>query len=76
GAAMDAAGETTLTMGRFNSDINFPTIDFERVTTQATLALDGELGSQWRWGAYYSHGEFNNDIDAPGFILKNEWARA
>ena len=76
GAAMDAAGETTLTMGRFNSDINFPTIDFERVTTQATLALDGEFGDSWRWGAYYSHGEFNNDIDTPGFILKNEWAKA
>lgn len=76
GAAMDAAGETTLTIGRFNSDINFPTIDFERVTTQATMALDGEFGEGWRWGAYYSHGEFNNDIDTPGFILKKEWANA
>lgn len=76
GAAMDAAGETTLTMGRFNSDINFPKIDFERVTTQATLALDGEIGERWRWGAYYSHGEFNNDIDTPGFILSKEWNQA
>lgn len=76
GAAMDAAGENTLTIGRFNSDINFPKIDFERVNTQATLALDGEFGDGWRWGAYYSHGEFENNIDTPGFILKNEWANA
>lgn len=76
GAAMDAAGEKTLTIGRFNSDINFPKIDFERVTTQFTLAADGEFGDSWRWGAYYSHGEFENNIDTPGFILSKEWGQA
>lgn len=74
--AMTTAGETTFTMGRFNSDISFPTIDFERVTTQATLALDGEFGGRWRWSAYYSHGEFENNIDTPGFLLKTEYAQA
>ncbi len=74
--AMTAAGETGFTMGRFNAE-TYPRIDFERVTTQATLALDGELGGgAWRWGAYYSHGEFENNIDTPGFLLRTEYAQA
>lgn len=74
--AMTAAGETSFTMGRFNAE-TYPRIDFERVTTQAALALDGELGGgAWRWGAYYSHGEFENNIDTPGFLLRKEYAQA
>nr|WP_313039947.1 TonB-dependent receptor [Brevundimonas diminuta] len=74
--AMSAAGETSFKMGRFNAEA-FPRIDFERITTQATLALDGEVGGgAWRWGAYYSHGEFQNNIDTPGFLLKTEYAQA
>lgn len=73
---MAAAGQTSFTMGRFNSDLAFSRIDFERVTTQATLALDGEFGSNWRWGAYYSHGEYQNNIDTPGFLLTTPYAQA
>ena len=74
--AMANAGETGFTFGRFNAE-TYPTIDFERVTTQATLALDGEFGGgKWRWGAYYSHGEYENNIDTPGFLLKTEFAQA
>lgn len=73
---MAAAGQTSFTFGRFNSDLSYSTIDFERVTTQATLAVDGEFGDSWRWGAYYSHGEFENNIDTPGFLLKTEFANA
>jgi outer membrane receptor protein involved in Fe transport len=76
-AQMLAAGETSFRFGRFNSDLSYSTIDFERVTTQATLALDGEFsGGKWRWGAYYSHGEYENNIDTPGFLLKTEFAQA
>ena len=75
-AQMQAAGQTSFTMGRFNSDLSYSTIDFERVNTQATLALDGEFGDDWRWGAYYSHGEYENNIDTPGFLLRTEYAQA
>ena len=75
-AQMQAAGQTSFTMGRFNSDLSYSTIDFERVNTQATLALDGEFGDVWRWGAYYSHGEYENNIDTPGFLLRTEYAQA
>lgn len=71
-----AAGQTSFTMGRFNSDLSYSTIDFERVTTQATIALDGEFGDSWRWGAYYSHGEYENNIDTPGFLLTTNYAQA
>ena len=69
GARLLAAGETGFTMGRFNSDFPFPRIDFERVTTQGTLAVDATLGPGWRLSGYYSHGEYRNDIDSPGFVI-------
>lgn len=56
-------------MGRFNSDFPFPRIDFERVTTQGTIALDATIGPRWRLSGYYSHGEYRNDIDTPGFVI-------
>jgi len=73
--AMQQAGETKLRIGRFNNDINYPHIDFERKTTQATVALDGYAGD-WRWSAYYSHGEADANFDTPGFILREAWANA
>lgn len=72
---MIAAGASTLTLGRFNNDINYPRIDFERRTTQATLAFDGYAGD-WRWSTYYSHGEAEQNFDTPGFVLRQEWANA
>lgn len=75
-ASMVAAGQTTFTFGRFNSDLSYSSIDFERLTTQATLAIDGEFGDSWRWGAYYSHGEYENNIDTPGFLLTTNFANA
>ncbi len=73
---MANAGETSFTMGRFNSDLSYPHIDFERVNTQATIGLDGSFARDWRWGLYYSHGEFENNIDTPGFLLTKEFAQS
>jgi iron complex outermembrane receptor protein len=75
-SALAGAGETSFTMGRFNSDFAYSHIDFERETTQGTLALDGKFGDGWRWSAYYSHGENQNNIDTPGFILTKNYANA
>lgn len=76
GAQLAAAGEAGFTMGRFNSDFPFPRIDFERVTTQGTIALDGTIGRRWRWSAYYSHGAYRNDIDTPGFVIGTNFNQA
>ncbi|OJU20195.1 MULTISPECIES: TonB-dependent receptor [unclassified Sphingomonas] len=74
--ALAAAGQSSFYMGRFNSDLSYPRIDFERKVTQGTLALDGRIGSNLRWSAYYSHGEYQNNIDTPGFLLTKEFANA
>lgn len=75
-AALLAAGESGFMMGRFNADFPFPRIDFERVTTQGTIALDGTIGRNWRWSGYYSHGEYRNDLDAPGFVIGTNFNQA
>ena len=74
--ALANAGQTSFYMGRFNSDLSYPEIDFERKVTQGTLAFDGKIGSNLRWSAYYSHGEYQNNIDTPGFLLAREFASA
>lgn len=76
-AQLDAAGQTSFTMGRFNSDLSYATIDLEREAYQGTIALDGTFGGgKWRYGLYYSHGEYQNNIDTPGFRLTTEFANA
>ncbi len=75
-SAMVTAGQTSFTMGRFNSDLSYSRIDFERLSTQGTIALDGNFGDGWRWSAYYSHGENENNIDTPGFLLTQNYANA
>jgi len=75
-SALAKAGQSSFYMGRFNSDLSYPYIDFERKVTQGTLAVDGKIGSHLRWSAYYSHGEYRNNIDTPGFLLTQEFANA
>lgn len=70
------AGQSGFYMGRFNNDLSYSRIDFERKTTQGTLAIDGRFGKNWRWGAYYSHGEYQNNIKTPGFLLTTNFANA
>jgi len=74
--AMAQAGQTSFRMGRFNSDFAYSRIDYQRKTTEATLALDGYLGGSWRWKSYYTHGEYRQDISNPGFILRDNYARS
>jgi len=74
--ALAAAGESSFRMGRFNSDFAYARIDFQRKTTEATLALDGQLGERWKWASYYTHGEYRQDMRNPGFLLRAEYAQA
>ncbi|ASR43628.1 outer membrane receptor protein [Xanthomonas citri pv. mangiferaeindicae] len=74
--ALAAAGESSFQMGRFNSDFAYATIDFQRKTTEATLAIDGALGAGWTWRSYYTHGEYRQDMRNPGFLLRDNYARA
>jgi len=72
-----AAGQTSFTMGRYNADLAYSTINLDRQSIQGTLALDGNFGGgRWRYGAYYSHGEYRNKMNTPGFIIAQNFANA
>lgn len=71
-----AAGQTSFTFGRFNSDFATETFDIDRPTTQGTIALDGKFGGGWRWSAYYSHGEAINYTSTPGVIITQNFNQA
>ena len=75
-AAMLAQGRDNIVVGRFNNDINYPHIDFERKTSQATLAFDGYAGDNWRWSTYYSYGQAEQNFQTPGFVLRDAWNNA
>jgi len=74
--ALAQVGESSFEMGRFNSDFAYARIDFQRKTTEATLAIDGYLGQNWKWKSYYTHGEYRQDFRNPGFLLRENYARA
>ncbi len=48
-------------MGRVNSDIGYITGHTINETTRLALALDGKLGGNWKWSAYYTYGRNNRD---------------
>jgi len=76
-AQLAAAGQTSFTMGRYNSDLSYSTIDVRRPAIQGTVALDGTaFAGKLRYSAYYSHGESENNLDTPGFRLTQNFANA
>lgn len=76
-AQLAAAGQTSFTLSRFNSDLAFADIDVERRNLQASVALDGSFAEgRWRYSAYYSHGEYRNDLRTPGFLIAENFNNA
>jgi len=71
-----AAGETSFIMGRLNHDFAQLTIDYKRRTKQATVALDGVSGDNWRWDTYVSRGEYEIIEWFGNFRLASEYAQA
>lgn len=70
-------GSGGFTLGRYNSDFAYSTIDVRREVVQGTLALDGSFGDgKFRYGAFYSHGSYTNNIDAPGFRITSNFNNA
>jgi len=75
--AMLAAGQTSFQFARFNDDLNYPRIDLERRTIQGTIGINGSFGGgKWRYDAYYSHGEYQNNIDTSGFRMTTPFNQA
>nr|WP_229361541.1 TonB-dependent receptor [Sphingomonas sp. PL-96] len=75
--ALAAAGQTSFTMARYNADLAYSSINLDRRSVQGTLALDGSFGEgRWRYGGYYSHGEYRNKMETPGFLITQNFANA
>lgn len=72
-----AAGQTSFLLSRFNGDLSFANLDVDRRNIQGSIAVDGSFsGNRWRYSAFYSHGEFRNDLRAPGFLITRNFANA
>lgn len=72
-----AAGQTSFLLSRFNGDLSFAKLDVDRRNIQGSIALDGSFSdNRWRYSAFYSHGEFRNDLRAPGFLITRNFANA
>nr|WP_086489914.1 TonB-dependent receptor [Novosphingobium panipatense] len=71
------ANASSFTMARYNADLSYSTINLDRRSIQGTLALDGSFGDgRWRYTAYYSHGQYRNKMDTPGFLIASNFANA
>lgn len=72
---MAARGLSSFTMGKTFKDGKPPNSTNEREVWRGVVGLDGRFGQNWKWGAYYQHGEaealvktYNNPL-VPRFNL-------
>jgi iron complex outermembrane receptor protein len=75
-SSMIQAGQTSFTMGRFNSDFALMDMDYRRETTQATIAFESRLGDVWRLGGYVTHGAYDEDYDFGNARIASNFALA
>ncbi len=55
-AQMAAAGLTSFTLNRYDTEIGRYKQHNERTTRRGVFGLDGDLGGGWTWDAYYQYG--------------------
>ena len=55
------AGETSFTFGRFFNDALTARFDGIRESKEGAIGIDGTFGSSFKYSAYYSHGEVDED---------------
>ena len=58
-SVMDANGISQLTVGRSGFDFGSPKAVSTTKTFRVVAGLEGEIGSSWKWDAYYQYGETN-----------------
>ncbi|HWB96052.1 MAG TPA: TonB-dependent receptor [Bryobacteraceae bacterium] len=91
-AQMTAGGITSIPVGTNNlqgCDIDHPTVDgleacqvadgeniVHRLTTRAVFTLDGALGEDWSWTAYFQTGQMREQQQDPGDAVNTRYANA
>jgi outer membrane receptor protein involved in Fe transport len=75
-----AAGQSSFAIGRYNTDFGLVSSDVERGTYQGSVALDGSLnkslGKNFKWNAYYTHGEQIHDEAFDNLRIGDNFAKA
>ena len=57
-ARAGALGITSFNIGKMETDLAPPGSRNERRLWRAVAGIDGKFGGDWKWGAYYQHGDF------------------
>ena len=71
-----AAGQSSFLVARFSRDAFFLTFDAERETISGALGIDGSLGGNWKYSAYYSHGELKSHQQVYNSSIPGNFAKA
>jgi iron complex outermembrane recepter protein len=78
-AAMQNAGVTTLLMGTMNQDLPRQGASNDRTTKAGTLGASGSFefaSKDWKWDAYYQHGESEALQEATGIVSRSRFTKA
>ena len=75
-----AAGQSSFLIGRYNTDFGLVSSDVERQTYQGSIGLDGSLarslGKNFKWNAYYTHGEQIRDEAFDNLRIGDNFAKS
>lgn len=74
-ARLAAAGQTSFTLGRFFDDILFLNFKSRRENKEGAIGIEGDLGN-FKYNAYFSHGEIESDIRLQNSRIAPNFARA
>ena len=76
GAAMDANGVTSFSMGRINQDISFNRPVNINTTQRYMVGGEGKMFGDWRWSAYFQFGQNKYREDVYGNRINANWRNA
>ncbi|QWP76590.1 TonB-dependent receptor [Lysobacter sp. K5869] len=68
--SVGSAGVVSTTLNRRTTELGTRSTDFQNKVFQATIGLRGEINDNWRYDAYWSHGEADQLTVSAGFLSK------
>ncbi|MFK3651372.1 TonB-dependent receptor plug domain-containing protein [Lysobacter enzymogenes] len=68
--AVGSAGTVSTTLNRRTTELGTRSTDFQNKVFQATLGVRGDITDNWRYDAYWSHGEADQLTVSAGFLSK------
>ncbi|WP_046655699.1 TonB-dependent receptor domain-containing protein [Lysobacter capsici] len=68
--SVGSAGVVSTTLNRRTTELGTRSTDFQNKVFQATLGVRGNITDNWRYDAYWSHGEADQLVVSAGFLSK------